>query len=158
MRLTTRKQLLIDKHVQGALLFRTIVYWFFLLVAASLILQGVYAVREPGGTFLSYYDLVLERHGVLALVTLVLLPLVVYDVLVTTNRFAGPVYRLRRALRALAAGERVEPLQFREKDFWREAADEFNAVAAYVDELRKQADPDNAGDRSLRDFQPVASE
>jgi hypothetical protein len=142
MHLAKRRQLLIDKQVQGALLFRTIVYWFFLLVAASLFLLCMYVVQEPGGTFLDYYGLVLERHGVLAFATLVLLPLVVYDVLVTTNRFAGPIYRMRRSMRALATGAHVDPLEFREQDFWREMADEFNALAAYVEELKARADRD----------------
>jgi HAMP domain-containing protein len=158
MRLTTRKRLFIDRQVQGALLFRTVVYWFFLLVAASLVMLGVYAITEPGGTFLEYYGLVVQRHGAVAIATLVLLPLVIYDVLVTTNRFAGPLYRMRRAMRALAAGEHVEPLQFREKDYWREMADEFNAIAAYVDEMKREAADDDPRCGGPRDFQPVGSE
>lgn len=157
MRMTTRKRLFIDRQVQGALLFRTVVYWFFLLVATSLIMLGVYAIREPGGTFFEYCRLVLARHGILAIATLLLLPLVIYDVLVTTNRFAGPVYRMRRAMRSLAADEPIGPLQFREGDYWRGLADEFNAVAARMAELKRQADGADP-DHAPRDLQPIGWE
>jgi hypothetical protein len=36
------------------------------------------------------------------------------------------VYRLRRALREAAEGNVARPLQFRDDDFWREVADDFN--------------------------------
>ena len=33
-------------------------------------------------------------------------------------------------MRQLARGERVEPIEFRNSDYWSEFADEFNAIAA----------------------------
>ncbi len=49
-----------------------------------------------------------------------------------SNRFAGPMLRLRRSLRALGRGEYVEPLEFRGADFWQEFADDFNSVLRRV--------------------------
>ena len=46
----------------------------------------------------------------LACGALALLPLVVVDVLRLSNRFVGPLLRLRRSLRQLARGEYVEPI------------------------------------------------
>ena len=61
-----------------------------------------------------------------------MLPILLLDVLITSNRFAGPLYRLRRSMRALAAGEHVQPVVFRDGDFWHEIADEFNAVGVVL--------------------------
>jgi len=61
-----------------------------------------------------------------------LLPLVIMDVLRFTNRMIGPLLRVRRSMRALARGEYVEPIEFRGADYWKEIADEFNAVRQRV--------------------------
>ena len=49
----------------------------------------------------------------------ILLPVFLYDTVKLSNRFAGPVIRLRRAMQAISQGNAVEKLQFRENDFWR---------------------------------------
>jgi hypothetical protein len=43
--------------------------------------------------------------------------------------------RLRRTMRDLGQGERVEPVVLRRSDFWRDFADEFNAVVLRVRKL-----------------------
>jgi hypothetical protein len=48
--------------------------------------------------------------------------------------------RLRRSLQALAAGEKVPPLVFRENDYWLESATEFNRVRQLVLGLYKDLD------------------
>jgi hypothetical protein len=158
VQLTRRRRLWIDSEVQGALLFRTVLYWFFLLAATSLIMLCVSAVREPGATLAEYYQRFLTRHGIVAFATLILLPFVLYDVLATSNRFAGPLYRMRQAMRDLASGMRVEPIQFREKDFWRDTADEFNALAAYVEELKQRAGAETRDGGEPRELQAIHSE
>jgi len=55
---------------------------------------------------------------------------VIVDVVRLSNRFTGPLLRLRRSMRALARGEQVEPIRFRDNDFWHDFAEEFNALAA----------------------------
>jgi len=74
-----------------------------------------------------------------------LLPLVVYDIVQMSNRFCGPLFRLRRELRALARGEHVEPISFREGDFWQEFAQEFNALLARVQRSGLQTEAPAAG-------------
>jgi hypothetical protein len=53
---------------------------------------------------------------------------VIYDVVRMSNRFCGPLFRLRRSIRALSRGEHVDPISFREGDFWPEIAQEFNTL------------------------------
>jgi len=49
-----------------------------------------------------------------------------------SNKFVGPVMRLRNGLRDLAEGRPAQPLNFRDDDFWREMATDFNRAAAHV--------------------------
>ncbi len=70
--------------------------------------------------------------------SLLVLPLILYDIGVLTNRVIGPLNRLRRELRRLGEGQRVEPLEFRDGDYWQEFAAEFNAVAQRVARLEDE--------------------
>jgi hypothetical protein len=78
------------------------------------------------------------------------LPLLLADVLRVSNRFAGPMYRLRNALRDLADGKAVTPVKFREGDFWCNMADEFNRVLERMKDLEpaKRTDEQDAGEQS----------
>jgi hypothetical protein len=68
--------------------------------------------------------------------------LAVYDMLRLSHRFAGPMLRFRRAMRDLGRGEQVEPLRFRDGDFWQEMAAEFNAVLQRVERQRDEGAED----------------
>ncbi len=57
---------------------------------------------------------------------MLLLPLFVYDSFQLSNRFAGPVKRLRRVLRDLAEGKEISPITFRKGAYWQEMAEELN--------------------------------
>jgi hypothetical protein len=140
MRLTPRRRLLVDNKVQMGLIFRVVAYWCFCVIAIGLMLVALEILDAPDGDFFSYFrfDRVWNSHGVVLLAALVLLPAILMDVLRFSNRFAGPVYRLRRSMRALGAGEFVAPIKFRDRDYWPELADEFNAIAAYIDSLKQR--------------------
>jgi HAMP domain-containing protein len=158
VRLTPRKRYYIDSQLQGALLMRTLGYWCFCVLATGMVLLLWQVATGPHRPFLSYFSLheILQRHSAVVAASIVLLPILLLDVLMTTNRFAGPLYRLRRSMRALAAGEHVQPVEFRDGDFWHEVADEFNAVAAYVDELkREKSPPDAATAAGAAEFEPL---
>ena len=77
-------------------------------------------------------------YGPAAVSSLVILPLVVVDVLRLSHRFAGPMLRLRRAMRNLSEGKEVKLIQLRDDDFWQDFADDFNSVAA---KLRAEKHP-----------------
>jgi hypothetical protein len=66
-----------------------------------------------------------------------------------SNRFVGPLVRLRRSMRKLARGEHVDPICFRDNDFWHDFANEFNAVAARVQKESPKAE-DTAHDDTGR--------
>jgi hypothetical protein len=58
-----------------------------------------------------------------------LLPIVAHSAIRFSNRFAGPMVRIRRSLKQLAEGE-IPHVVFRENDFWTDVADDINKLAA----------------------------
>jgi hypothetical protein len=125
-----RKRLFVDPKVQGTLILRVVLYWIVLLVTLTLLLLCWRIFTGPARPFYTHFDAMWFQFGPAMVGSFLLLPLVVFDILRVSNRFAGPLFRLRRSLRALARGEPVRPISFREGDFWIEVAHEFNAVLA----------------------------
>ena len=88
-------------------------------------------------------------YGPAAIASFLLLPLVIMDVIRMSNRFVGPLLRLRRSMRALARGEDVEPIEFRDNDFWHDFADEFNAVNARIRQLSAKVKSEKENEEPL---------
>jgi hypothetical protein len=131
-----RKTLFVDQRVQGALLTRAVGYCLLttLFVAAGYVVWNVGRNwSRPLG------EVLLECAASFApalLALLLALPVVMFDCLRVTNRFVGPLYRMRRYLRRIARGEPVEPIMFRSRDFWHEIAEEFNTAVAQLERER----------------------
>lgn len=125
-----RKRLWVDPKVQGTLILRVVLYWVVCLVTVTLMLLCWRIVTGPARPFYTHFDDMWFHYGPALVASFLLLPLIVLDILRVSNRFAGPLFRLRRAMRALARGEEVRPISFREGDFWIEVAHEFNAILA----------------------------
>jgi sensor histidine kinase YesM len=51
-----------------------------------------------------------------------------YDAVKYAHRMVGPLYRFRKAIKAIAAGEEVEALSLRKGDMLQEMKDEFNEM------------------------------
>ena len=90
-----------------------------------------------GPTFLES----LRRFLPFYVISLALIPAFIWDTLQLTNRFAGPILRLRGALADAARGRAVKPLVFRGSDFWREIAKDFNRVVCEKETQSAGADP-----------------
>ena len=127
-----RRHLFIDPKVQGALVLRAILYWVLFLITISLALLCWRIITGPARMFYTHFNDMWFFYGPAAVASLMLLPLVVIDIVRLSNRFTGPMLRLRRSMRELARGEHVEPIRFRDDDFWHDFAEEFNALAARV--------------------------
>jgi hypothetical protein len=127
-----RRHLFVDPKVQSALAARVVFYWLACLVSMTLLLFCWRIVSSPSASFAAHLRALWLNYGPALAVSALLLPLVIIDVIRFSNRFVGPLLRLRRSLRELARGEDVAPLQFRDSDFLRELAGEFNAVRAKV--------------------------
>lgn len=143
----TRKQIFIDPKVQGTLAFRVIVYWAACVVTISVMLLCWRMLTGPARMPLAHLDDMWFHFGPALIASFLLLPLVIYDIVRTSNRFTGPLFRLRRSMRELAKGNEVKPIRFRDGDFWQDLAEEFNAVARCVQDGEKEDRGQRAEDK-----------
>ncbi len=134
-----RKRLFVDPHVQGALILRVVGYWFYCLLTMATALLVLRVFTGPARIFDWKMADFWHWYGPAAVASLLLLIVVVIDAIRMSNRFVGPLYRVRREMQRLAAGEAAEPVRFRDGDYWQEFADEFNAVAQRMELLEAQA-------------------
>jgi hypothetical protein len=136
-----RKWFFVDAWIQRAMLVRVVVYWCasLLLVSNLVLCWDIWNGRDRSFVDQLNFSALWTEHAPVAVALLFVLPLALLDTLLITSRFAGPIYRLRSSMRALAAGEQVSPLRFRNDDFWQEVAEEFNAVAKHQEQLKKQS-------------------
>lgn len=158
----SRRQLIVDSTLQGALLARCVLYWFMCLVAVFVALLCWDAMVGPAQLFADRVLNTWVKYSPALLFVAALTPIMAFDFLRLSNRLAGPMIRLRRTMRDLGQGERVEPVVLRRNDFWRDFADEFNAVVLRVRKLeadlaaaRSEAASHNAAEAQRRE-QPAA--
>jgi len=127
-----RKQLFVDPKVQGALVGRAVLYWVVCIITITLMLLCWRIVTGAARPIYTHFSDMWFFYGPAIVASFVLLPLIVVDIVRLSNRFTGPMLRLRRSMRALARGEHVEPIEFRDTDFWQDFADEFNQLLVRV--------------------------
>lgn len=123
-----RKTDYIDRQVQGTLACRLAIHWFLFLASAIVLvfcMQWIHAPFRPLG---DQVGLAWERHGIIFIMLICLVPIFVYDSVRLSNRFTGPMLRFRRAAHDLAEGNTPEKIRLRNNDFWQDVATDFNRV------------------------------
>ena len=125
-----RKRFFVDYRVQGALIVRVVLYWLMCLLTIMLVLLSWGMIAGPARPLNAHLTELWTLHGPAAVASLLVLPAVIFDLLRVSNRFAGPMFRLRRSLHDLAQDKPVLAVRFRQGDFWQEFAEDFNTVAA----------------------------
>jgi hypothetical protein len=135
--MSDRARIIVDPKVQWSITGRVLIHWSLFLVcilAISTMVRVLAVVGEQpfAGAFRSALISQIPIFGVM----LMLLPIFLRDTLKLSNRFAGPMYRLRTALSALSRSEKIGPIKFRTGDFWQEAATDFNTVLAQLQQLQ----------------------
>jgi len=155
---TPRKQNYIDAQVQGALLKRICLHWavFFAVAAFSVIVLQT-LLGDPGLSILERLKLQTGEFVIIGIVMISMFPAFMLDTIRFSNRFVGPIVRLKSHLRQLGDGK-VQHCQFRNDDFWTDMADEFNGAAAFVEaqqkeitQLRAQLATQNSGSLASND-------
>ena len=143
-----RKRLFVDHGVQGALVARVAMYWVFCMISVGFIRAIVSAALRATHVEVGVWSLPFLPE---VLASLFFVPIVVHDILKTSNRFVGPVFRLRRCMNELAQGNEVAPLHFRDGDLWQDVANDFNGVLARL-ERAEQASVQSSGSEETVDF------
>jgi nitrogen fixation/metabolism regulation signal transduction histidine kinase len=130
-----RRILLVDRGVQWAIVRQSLLHWLGYTVVAALYLVVVELLRGGFKSWSEHWQTIWPLVASLFVSLLILLPMFIYDSFGLSNRFVGPVKRLRRVLRELAQGKPFSPVKFRKGDYWQELAEELNLA---VEALRKQ--------------------
>lgn len=143
-----RSRSVIDFEVQVSLLKKIAVHWVFFIAAnAVALLVWTRLIHNPLGTWGENLAQFNAQFIPMLVVSLVLLPVFLLDAARLSNRFTGPVLRLRKTLADIVAGRSAEPIVFRQNDFWKSLATDFNTAFALkgnqteVSVVEEEADP-----------------
>ena len=140
MGIPRRTKHFIDSHVQGALTRRIIFHWLIFMLVASAVAFVLQVLSDPFRGIKSHLQDLWWAQGPFLLVMLFLLPVFVLDAIKLSNRFAGPIFSLRRAIRSVVAGETPRKLKFRTRDFWKDLADDYNAMLSKLGALEEKSE------------------
>lgn len=142
-----RSQVLVDRSVQWALVRQSLLHWVYHILLTILLLALLQVLL--GGVFTTWsehWETIWPLALSVLVSMLVLLPKFIYDTLELSNRFAGPMMRLRHVLRGLAEGQPFRPIRFRGSDFWKDLATDFNAAVAKLNP--RETEPSGADPKS----------
>ena len=124
-----RTRTLVDSEVQGGLVRRVAFHWIVFFICNTLALVvWIRLFEQPDAAWSESFADTIRRFLPFFIITAALIPAFVWDTLKLSNRFAGPIRRLRDTLIDMKQGRSVPPLKFRENDFWQEIASNFNEV------------------------------
>lgn len=140
---TKRKSLFVDSTVQTGIIWRLVIYSFAgtLFIVLSLAFAKTFA--EPERLFIDHVVNVCRQHWPVFLAGMALLPFAIYDVIKFSNRFVGPIYRIRQELKSFSAGKELRKITFREKDFWTDLSDGLNGLTERIQELEQKMAEDS---------------
>lgn len=129
-----RRTRLVDPEVQIGILRKIAIHWsvFFVCNAIALMIW-IRLFEQPDADWGEAFGNTMRRFMPFFIITMALIPAFVLDTLKLTNRFAGPIHRLRGALADASQGRAISPLKFRENDFWQEIAENFNKAFSLRD-------------------------
>ena len=125
-------------HVQTRLFIRLAAYWFISQVCLWNLVFVWRLWQEGPGNPLEQYGRFLADFAPALVGSLVLLPILVWDTIRFGHRVVGPIYRFRKTMQAVAAGEPVRPIKLRKDDFLTEMRDDFNEM---LEALQRQGVP-----------------
>jgi hypothetical protein len=152
----TRRQKFVDRQVQGSIVLRTATYWVLCMFTLGLMLIVWQILNNPAEPFLIHAAAMWQQYGPVAIASLLLLPILIVDIVGLSNRFVGPIYRLRRSLQQLANGEPAAPVKLRDNDFWVDLAEDFNRLLARVQPPLPDESPSALGSlEEAEEQQPV---
>ena len=144
-----RKQNFIDADVQGGLIRRILFHWFmFFVVTAGAVISLKTLLGDPSASMAIRFQQELGDIAILAVIFIAISPFFILDTLRFSNRFVGPVCRLRRHLQELGNDGETKDIEFRDNDFWQEIAGEFNAVNELARQRLQETKQEENGARS----------
>ncbi|MEQ1827091.1 MAG: hypothetical protein ABL921_14145 [Pirellula sp.] len=122
-----RNQKYVDREVQTSLLKRICAHWvLFMFANIVAITLWTRFLETPLDPWSDTIRLASNRIIPFAMVSMALFPVFVWDAIKLSNRFAGPIIRVRKVLAQIANGQIPKPIEFRNGDFWKSLAHDLN--------------------------------
>ena len=125
-----RSKLFVDYPVQGSLVRQILVHWvvacgvIFVYLLCMQIFKG--GIQKSLGEHLAA---MWDQYGILLVVLATVFPVFIFDSIRLSHRFSGPMVPFGKALERLSNGEPIEPVNFRDTDFWKHLSRDLNSVA-----------------------------
>lgn len=154
-----RKSRLINCKVQRALLFQFVCHWiyFFLaIVGVSFVMHAMF--QPPSESYAAIFAEIKNDYMLMVYMMFALVPIFLRDLIKLSHRFVGPMVRLRKCLDKAARGEHVEPLKFRDGDFWNEMADSFNKLMERIPQAESAVAAATKSESTPDDYEPETSQ
>jgi hypothetical protein len=119
---------------QGKLLWRIVAYWMIYQVSMWNFMFCWQLFGEGRGNPLEQYARFLGTNYPAIFVLIVLVPFFAWDAIRFSHRVAGPIYRFRKTILAITAGEPVRRIRLRNGDQLTEVADDINDMLDALEE------------------------
>lgn len=129
-----RKRIWIDSFQTG-LLIRIVAYCVLYQVASwaiNLLFELINGGFRALGAESYVYSSVLVRS---VLTLLVLVPPLTLDAIRFAHRLIGPLYRFRKTIQAITAGEPIPLVHLRKNDMLMDLKDDFNAMLRHLEQI-----------------------
>lgn len=136
--MVSRQKIWIDRHVQGVLVGRIVLYWSGILLYFGISMACFQWMQYPHWTLAEHILAIFEQVWPCLPTFVLLLPLVIFDIVRLSNRFVGPIYRLRMHLGRLNENASTYPLNFRDDDYWQQLAEPINQLQRTLLTLEKE--------------------
>lgn len=152
-----RRKKLVNKQLQGQLMLKMVMHWLgyncivlFLSLSACVFMYSISVVngnveRTMQAEIFDFFS----RHKPMLIVMALLLPVIMWDMLKTTHRVAGPVFKFKSELRRFIDTGKFQSVHLRNDDFlidfqdtWNEAIERANRELGHAPAPPEQADVD----------------
>jgi len=132
-----RKRIWVDGF-QTKLFIRIGVYWLIYQVALLNFLFVWRLLKEGAGDPLDQYARFIQEFYPALICFAIVVPILAWDAVRFAHRLIGPVWRFRKTMQEVSAGQPVRPIKLRQGDFLLEMKDDFNGM---LDALQRQGIP-----------------
>lgn len=130
-----RRRLFAQWDIQGNLCVRVIFYW---LICQAVTLGTAFFLAQIIGSD----GAVVGRYLMPAfVVSTLILPMVLLDVLFFSNKFAGPILVLRRSMKRLANEGKANEMKLRPGDYLDDVSESFNKICGQFEHRVDDSDP-----------------
>jgi hypothetical protein len=140
----SRSKLVIEPTIQYSLVRQLVIQWTVHIVSAVALLTVLQVLL--GGLFRPWqyhFDRIWPLAASLVITLLFLAPSFIMNSLKLSNRFVGPIHRLRQQLRQIAEGQECDQLKFRRGDYWQELASEMERALEVLRSAQPHAVAEN---------------